>query len=181
MSDARSLTPLSETDYEAIAAAVMETARGRWFMAEFAKRNRQADTEQVLARSAGCSARSALAQPQPAPSSPNLREAIALIMDLRADLERISGEADEPSSGLAARIERRGRQHHQRDGKHPGGGLGPARGRRERGAVRRARPARDRDLRRDRDRRGHRAADRQDRRHDRHARQQPARLRRGRA
>ncbi len=43
MSEVRSLTPLSETDYEAIEAAVMETARGRWFMAEFARRNRQAD------------------------------------------------------------------------------------------------------------------------------------------
>lgn len=48
MSDARSLTPLSEMDYEAIAEAVMETARGRWFLAEYAKRNRHSDTELVL-------------------------------------------------------------------------------------------------------------------------------------
>lgn len=49
MSDTRSLTPLSEMDYEAIAAAVMETGRGRWFLAEYARRNRQADTTAVLA------------------------------------------------------------------------------------------------------------------------------------
>ncbi|PPD15448.1 MAG: hypothetical protein CTY25_06830 [Methylobacterium sp.] len=34
--------------YEQIAAAVMETERGRWFLAEFAKRNRHADTTTLL-------------------------------------------------------------------------------------------------------------------------------------
>jgi len=34
--------------YEQIAAAVMETERGRWFLAEYARRNRQADTETLL-------------------------------------------------------------------------------------------------------------------------------------
>src|ERR1700704_6902141 len=41
--------PPSEADYDAIFAAVMETLRGRWFLGEFAKRNRNADTELVLA------------------------------------------------------------------------------------------------------------------------------------
>jgi chemotaxis protein CheZ len=36
-------------DYDAIFAAVMETDRGRWFLAEYARRNRQADTAEVLA------------------------------------------------------------------------------------------------------------------------------------
>jgi chemotaxis regulatin CheY-phosphate phosphatase CheZ len=40
--------PLSEADYEAIEAAVMETNRGRWFLAEFARRNRHADTKMLL-------------------------------------------------------------------------------------------------------------------------------------
>jgi chemotaxis protein CheZ len=40
--------PLSEADYEAIAAAVMETARGRWFLSEYARRNRNTDTGKVL-------------------------------------------------------------------------------------------------------------------------------------
>ncbi len=39
---------LSEADYEAIEAAVMETARGRWFLAEYARRNRSADTAMLL-------------------------------------------------------------------------------------------------------------------------------------
>ncbi len=40
--------PISETDYEAIEAAVKETARGRWFLEEYAQRNRHADTKLVL-------------------------------------------------------------------------------------------------------------------------------------
>ena len=40
--------PLSEVDYEAIEGAVMETARGRWFLAEYARRNRNADTTMLL-------------------------------------------------------------------------------------------------------------------------------------
>jgi chemotaxis protein CheZ len=39
---------LSDADYEAIEGAVMETARGRWFLAEFARRNRNADTTMLL-------------------------------------------------------------------------------------------------------------------------------------
>jgi chemotaxis protein CheZ len=39
---------ISETDYDAIEAAVKETARGRWFLEEFAQRNRHADTRLVL-------------------------------------------------------------------------------------------------------------------------------------
>jgi hypothetical protein len=41
--------PPTEADYDAIHAAVMETVRGRWFLAEFAKRNRHADTDLILA------------------------------------------------------------------------------------------------------------------------------------
>jgi chemotaxis regulatin CheY-phosphate phosphatase CheZ len=41
--------PLSEADYDAIESAVLETARGRWFLAEYARRNRQADTTMLMA------------------------------------------------------------------------------------------------------------------------------------
>src|SRR5215475_72262 len=53
--DAFALSPISaraslptEADYEAICGAFMETARGRWFLGEYAKRNRNADTRMVL-------------------------------------------------------------------------------------------------------------------------------------
>ena len=41
--------PLSEEDYGLIEAAVMETTRGRWFLAEYARRNRTADTTMLIA------------------------------------------------------------------------------------------------------------------------------------
>jgi hypothetical protein len=47
MTDTRALT-VSQSDYDAIEAAVMETARGRWFLHEYARRNRTADTEVLL-------------------------------------------------------------------------------------------------------------------------------------
>jgi hypothetical protein len=44
---ARAAQP-SEQDYDAIREAFMETSRGRWFLGEYAKRNRNADTRLVL-------------------------------------------------------------------------------------------------------------------------------------
>lgn len=44
---ARPVQP-SEADYDAIKEAFMETSRGRWFLGEYAKRNRNADTRMVL-------------------------------------------------------------------------------------------------------------------------------------
>src|SRR5882757_11351339 len=53
--EAFALSPISaratqpgEADYDAISAAFMETSRGRWFLNEYAKRNRNADTSMVL-------------------------------------------------------------------------------------------------------------------------------------
>ncbi|MDP3256426.1 MAG: hypothetical protein Q8S58_02840 [Bosea sp. (in: a-proteobacteria)] len=104
MREARSLTPLSETDYEAIEAAVMETARGRWFMAEYARRNRHADTQQILGAIHRIERVVGTQSAQPMAES-GIAEATALIADLRIDLERISGRAEDRASGLAARID----------------------------------------------------------------------------
>jgi hypothetical protein len=38
----------TDADYDAIHEAFMETSRGRWFLTEYAKRNRNADTRMVL-------------------------------------------------------------------------------------------------------------------------------------
>jgi hypothetical protein len=54
-----------EADYGAIAAAVMETERGRWFLAEYARRNRHADTEMLVAALAKIE-RAVGHQPEPA-------------------------------------------------------------------------------------------------------------------
>ncbi|ABD06333.1 conserved hypothetical protein [Rhodopseudomonas palustris HaA2] len=53
--EAFALSPISarpampnDADYDAIREAFMETSRGRWFLSEYAKRNRNADTRMVL-------------------------------------------------------------------------------------------------------------------------------------
>lgn len=48
MSESKALSTVPEADYEAIEGAVMETARGRWFLSEYARRNRSADTDMLL-------------------------------------------------------------------------------------------------------------------------------------
>lgn len=48
MENSQTLSPLRESDYEAIEAAVMETEKGRWFLFEYARRHRSADTDVVI-------------------------------------------------------------------------------------------------------------------------------------
>ena len=62
---ARAAQP-SEEDYDAISEAFMETSRGRWFLGEYAKRNRNADTRMVLDAVARIE-QSLAAQKQPEP------------------------------------------------------------------------------------------------------------------
>jgi hypothetical protein len=40
--------PVSDSDYDAIESAIMESARGRWFLSEFGRRHRHADTLMVM-------------------------------------------------------------------------------------------------------------------------------------
>src|SRR5471032_1902929 len=82
--EAFALSPISarasqprEEDYEAISAAFMETSRGRWFLGEYAKRNRNADTRMVLDAVARIED-SIAAQRQPPPDS-GLAEVLATI------------------------------------------------------------------------------------------------------
>src|ERR1700736_395973 len=82
--EAFALSPISaraelprEQDYDAIREAFMETARGRWFLGEYGKRNRNADTRMVLDAVARIEETLA-AQKQPAPES-GLAEALAAI------------------------------------------------------------------------------------------------------
>jgi hypothetical protein len=82
--EAFALSPISaratqprEEDYDAISEAFMETSRGRWFLGEYAKRNRNADTRMVLDAVARIE-ESLAAQRQPASES-GLAEALAVI------------------------------------------------------------------------------------------------------
>jgi hypothetical protein len=84
--EAFALSPISaratqprEEDYDAINEAFMETSRGRWFLGEYAKRNRNADTRMVLDAVARIETNLA-AQNQPAPEQDNgLAEALTAI------------------------------------------------------------------------------------------------------
>ena len=107
--EAFALSPISaraaqpnEEDYDAISAAFMETARGRWFLGEYAKRNRNADTRMVLDAVARIED-SLLAQRQPPPDS-GLNEALAAIRHAVGEAEAAAAAAVEsiaPEESLA--------------------------------------------------------------------------------
>jgi len=48
MSKSKAPSPIREADYEAIEAALFQSARGRWFLSEYSSRNRSADTRMLL-------------------------------------------------------------------------------------------------------------------------------------
>jgi hypothetical protein len=83
--EAFALSPISaraaqprEEDYNAISEAFMETSRGRWFLGEYAKRNRNADTRMVLDAVARIEETIA-AQKKPEPDDNRLADALAAI------------------------------------------------------------------------------------------------------
>src|SRR6202043_2208901 len=86
----------SEEDYEAISEAFMETSRGRWFLGEYAKRNRNAATHMVLEVVTRIE-HSLAAQKQPAPDS-GLADALAAI---RGALDEARARAAAALDGLA--------------------------------------------------------------------------------
>ena len=73
---ARAALP-SEEDYAAISEAFMETSRGRWFLGEYAKRNRNADTRMVL--DAVARIEETIASQKQAASNSRLTDALAAI------------------------------------------------------------------------------------------------------
>ncbi len=90
--DAFALSPISarasmptEADYEAICSAFMETARGRWFLGEYGKRNRNADTRMVLDAVERIEATLAS---QKAATHPSLAELLPAIASLIADAQQ---------------------------------------------------------------------------------------------
>ena len=48
MSTSKVPSPILEADYEAIEAALLQNTRGRWFLAEYTRKNRSADTRMLL-------------------------------------------------------------------------------------------------------------------------------------
>jgi hypothetical protein len=94
---ARATLP-SEEDYEAIREAFMETSRGRWFLGEYTKRNRNADTRLVLdAVTRIEDALAAQKQPLPPPPDTKLADALAAV---RSALREARAAASSASKDL---------------------------------------------------------------------------------
>lgn len=90
--------PATEADYDTICAAVMETGRGRWFLAEYARRNRNADTQILLAaleRIEAAIRREPVAPPAETPLADSETDAIKT--------EAIETEAMKPDAGDAGK------------------------------------------------------------------------------
>jgi hypothetical protein len=85
----------SDEDYEAIREAFMETARGRWFLGEYARRNRNADTSMVL--DAVARIEEALAaqkrEPPPPPAEDKRAEMLEAISSAVANAEDAASSA----------------------------------------------------------------------------------------
>lgn len=101
--EAFALSPISaraaepnEQDYDAIREAFMETARGRWFLGEYAKRNRNADTAMVLDAVAKIEETLA-AQRQPVVED-RLPEALVAIRRAIEDAESAAAKAFDPAA-----------------------------------------------------------------------------------
>lgn len=112
-------TAADEADFAALLGALQETARGRWFLDEFARRQRNADTLMVLDAVARIEARMAAQQAEPVAGTPaaaaDLRriidegraalaqaaEALVVFDTLKARLDAAGNSAAGPSPAVA--------------------------------------------------------------------------------
>ena len=102
--------PVTERDYESICAALMQTERGRWFLQEFARRNRSGDTQILLAAIERIEAVVSTERSRPVQQGfrSDLREMAEAITRTRAEVAEIRAGAAHPaagaSNGEAARV-----------------------------------------------------------------------------
>ena len=96
---------MTDVDYEAIEAAVTETVRGRWFLAEFARRNRGAEVKLMLDAMSRLetmvSAQGQAAQLPPPSSDPSIRLMLQRIKEIASSLD--TAAHDMRDNGVAAR------------------------------------------------------------------------------
>lgn len=81
---------LNEADYDTIEAAVMETVRGRWFLAEFARRSRADEMRQML--DAFARLEQVVREQQAAPADPSIRLLVQRLKDVAQSLDRMVAE-----------------------------------------------------------------------------------------
>jgi hypothetical protein len=92
---------ISEGDYEAIEAAVVETVRGRWFLTEYARRNRVDEVRQMLD---GLARLEQTVRNQQLPADPSIRLLVQRLKDVSQTLESLAADMraegiDEPYCG----------------------------------------------------------------------------------
>ncbi len=100
---------LSDEDYEAIEAAVMETVRGRWFLSEFARRSRVDEMRQVLVAMARLE--QVVTEQRALPADPSIRLLVQRLKDVGQQLDGLVVEmrAQGQDENLCARIEAQAR------------------------------------------------------------------------
>jgi hypothetical protein len=92
---------MSDYDYESIEAAVTETVRGRWFLAEFARRTRAAEGRlllEAMARIETIVTERQAALPPPPSADPSIRLLVQRIKEIAARLDGL--EQDMRAAGV---------------------------------------------------------------------------------
>lgn len=79
---------ICEDDYEAVEAAVLETVRGRWFLAEFARRNRVHEMRHVL--DAIGRLEHAVADQRAQPADPSIRLLVQRLKEVSQQLDALA-------------------------------------------------------------------------------------------
>lgn len=94
-------SPQGDSDYDSILAALMETARGRWFLREYARRNRAADTATLLMAIERIEnlLRSRVLDPSESPVARSEASGLETMPADRADTGRFPAGAAETESG----------------------------------------------------------------------------------
>ena len=102
---------MSEVDYSAIEAAVTETVRGRWFLNEFARRNRTAELRQLLDAMGRIESVVSSGQAALPPADPSIRLLMQRIKEVAGQLDMLSYEMREAGvdERFAAAVEKEAR------------------------------------------------------------------------
>jgi hypothetical protein len=94
---------VAQGDYEAICAALMQSERGRWFLQEYAQRNRSADTKQLLEAIGRIEAVVCEDRPQPQQNfRSDLLEMAKAITQTRAEVAEMEPDDTAPSTAASA-------------------------------------------------------------------------------
>lgn len=99
MEEANLAHDIENENFDAIEKAVRETERGRWFLDEFARRNRQSNTEMLLQSISKLE--DAVARAKPSAAAEEMREHLATLLSEIDTLNADLALSPEPNTGYA--------------------------------------------------------------------------------